>query len=193
MTTAVDTTVLDALRIEVPVEMERRNPAALIDQGRCVQATRVGIEALRYFGFEARPLTTLMMCGNAAWVEWMANDNPMPMPDEVWSVGIDPVAKGRGFPAHLVLALGSNLLDLDAGLYARPHKGIHIPSTLMLPLLDQEEGLPIAGAELDEGGAIIYGRPRTWPDFYGSGAWKNTQKWAGPVIRRMRDRLEVER
>lgn len=191
--------ILDALCAEVPVELARRNPPALLRQvgrGSCVQATRVGIEALRYFGFTARPLVTLMITGNAAWCEWMAKDSPQPMPDEVWSVGVDSrvIPGQRAFPGHLVLTLGGLLIDLDAGFYSRPEHGIHIPPALVIPLTTEQRALDngaLAGLDLEGGGAILYGRHETPPDFRRSGAWRETQKWAGPVIRRMRDRLAV--
>lgn len=182
--------VLDALRQEVPVEIYRRNPAEVLrasKRGSCVQATRMGVEALKYFGVEAKPLVTLAITGNAAWVEWMKLEDPdAPWSDEVWSVGTDPNLKEgeRGYPAHLVIEIDGQLLDLDAGFSARPEKGIHVPATVLLPLT--EFG---AGIDLDEGGVLLYRRHSTKVDYRQSGAWRNSQKWAGPVIRRMRDRL----
>jgi hypothetical protein len=184
--------ILDILREEVPREIEARVPAEdarSVNRGRCVQATRVGIEALRYFGITGKPLVTLMLTGNAAWAEWMLAGSPQPMPDEVWSVGINPNDDGPGFPAHLVISLDGLLLDLDAGFYARPERGIHVPPTILAPIEQKIEDGPIAGVDLDEGGAIIYGRHFAPPQYTGSGAWKNTATWAGPVIRRMRERL----
>lgn len=194
MTTAlVAADVLDALREEVPREIEERVPAAEMRElqiGRCIQATRVGLEALRYFGVEAKPLVTLMMVGNAAWAEWMLAGSPQPMPDEVWSVGIDPKECGRrGFPGHLVILVEEHLLDLDAGLYARPQHGIFVPPTILTPVRPMREDGPIAGEDLEDGGAIIYGNHFDPPNYRTSGAWKNTASWAGPVIRRMKERL----
>ncbi len=193
--------ILDALRAEVPVEMARRNPPELLRQvgrGSCVQATRVGIEALRYFGVKAEPLTVMMICGNLAWAEWMKLDTfgSEQMPDEAWSVGIDPVLHPgeRGFPGHLVIEVDGNLLDLDAGFYSRPDRGIHIPPTVLIPLATDRkiiENGNLAGIDLDDGGVILYGQHLNPPPFRQSGAWRETGKWAGPVIRRMRDRLEA--
>jgi hypothetical protein len=188
--------ILDALRAEVPVEIYRRNEYELLrsqQRGSCVQATRMGIEALRYFGVHAKPLVTLLMVGNAAWVDWMADPDRSPdnWPDDVWSVGTDPVpGKERGYPAHLVIEIDGMLLDLDTRFAARPEKGIHVPDTLYLPI--RPEGMSpdlLAGTPLDEGGIALY-RPHTPKvDFHASGAWKDSRKWSGPVIRRMRERL----
>lgn len=193
--------ILDALRAEVPVELARRNPPELLRQvgrGSCVQATRVGIEALNYFGVKAKPLTVMMICGNNAWAEWMKLDTfgSEQMPDEAWSVGIDPVLRPgeRGFPGHLVIEVDGQLLDLDAGFYSRPDRGIHIPETVLVPLSTDPTVLGngnLAGIDLDDGGVILYGQHHGAPDFRTSGAWRDTAKWAGPVIRRMRDRLEA--
>ena len=190
--------LLDLLREEVPREIESRVSTAdarATGRGRCVQATRVGIETLRYFGIEARPMVTLMMTGNEAWVQWMLAGQPQPMPDEVWSVGINPEHRpeDRGYPAHLVMRIGGLLLDLDSGLYARPERGIHLPPTVLTPFVVQDEGRPIAAVDLPGGGAVIYHDRSAYavppPDFRSIGAWKATAKWAGPVIRRMRERV----
>lgn len=191
--------LLDLLRVEVPREIESRVPMAharRTERGRCVQATRVGIEALAYFGIQAKPLVTLFMTGNLAWVEWMLAGQQQPMPDEVWSVGIDPEHRpeDRGYPAHLVIEIEGQILDLDTGLYARPHKGIHLPPTMLIPIRnDGANGRPIAAQDLEGGGAVVYHHRSAYhappPDYRGTGAWKETKKWTGPVIRRMREAL----
>lgn len=194
--------VLDLLRVEVPREIESHVPTAYArrnDRGRCVQATRVGIEALRYFGIEARPLVTTMMVGNEDWVRWMLDGQPLPMPDEVWSVGIDPEPReDRGYPAHLVIEIDGQILDLDAGFYSRPHKGIYLPPSVIVPIQRQDDPhLPIAALDLDDGGAIVYhdraiAHHVPPPDYRSTGAWKQTGKWTGPVIRRMREALALQ-
>jgi hypothetical protein len=186
--------IIEALRIEVPPEIEHHVPtewARQAQRGRCVQATRVGLEALRYFGVPARPLVTTMITGNLAWAEWVTAGRPDPMPEEVWAVGIDPDERGRGFPAHLVIGIHGHLLDLDAGFYARPQHTILMPETILLPVIEgAEPGATIAASDLPEGGVVLYYEPPTRPpNFRSSGAWKETRKWTGPVIRRMRERL----
>jgi hypothetical protein len=186
--------ILDALRAEVPVELYTRNEYDLLrEQGRgsCVQATRIGIEALRYFGVAAKPLVTLMGVGNAAWVEWMEAGGPAAsdMPEGAWAVGTDPRVKegDRGFPAHLVIEIDGHLLDLDAGFSARPEREIHVPATLLIPLRDGEV---VATASLDGGGLAFYKAHKPKLNFREIGAWRDSRKWTGPVIRRMRDRLD---
>lgn len=190
--------VLDLLREEVPREIESRVPtehARATQRGRCVQSTHVGIAALEYFGIKSKPLVTLIMAGNAAWSEWMIAGQEQPMPDEAWSVGTNPVhnPEDKGYPAHLVIEIDGQLLDLDAGFYARPHKGIHVPPTILTPIRPKVPNGPIAGTDLEDGGAVIYydrsAHKTAPPNFRGSGAWKHTATWAGPVIRRMRERL----
>jgi len=187
--------IVALLREEVPAEIERWVPRHLAGQagwGRCIQATRVGLEVLRYFGVEARPLVTLLITGNRAWAEWMLDGSPQPMPDEAWAVGIDDeLHEGqRGFPGHLVIELDGQLLDLDAGFYARPERGIFVPPTVLVEMTPVEETGALAGTDLAEGGALLYGQHRGTPvNFRGTGAWKHTVTWAGPVIRRMRDQL----
>ena len=186
--------ILDALCAEVPAEIQRRNPLAVqraARRGSCVQSTRVGIEALRYFGVEAKPLVTLLMTGNAAWVEWMGQDvPPLPMPDPVWAVGTDPEQQGeRGYPAHLVIAYDGGLLDLDAGFYTRPERHIHIPPTVFLPLMEPGPNGVIAATSLKDEGVLFYREWKSEIDFRQIGAWRDSRKWAGPVIRAMKERL----
>lgn len=194
--------IIDVLRDEVPPEIEKYAPAVWSREenggrGRCIQHTRVGIEALAYFGVRAKPLLTGLLTGNQAWCEWMLAGSPQPMPDEVWSVGVDPTETERGgFPAHLVIEFEAEdqrwLLDLDAGFYARPERGIHVPPTVLTPLDQQRPDGPLAGADLEGGGAILYGPCLPRYDFRKTKAWRETKKWTGPVIRRMRDRLKEE-
>jgi hypothetical protein len=186
--------ILDALREEVPVEVYQRNEYDVLrEQGRgsCVQATRMGIEALRYFGVPAKPLVTLMGVGNAAWVEWMEAGGPnvSDMPEEAWAVGTDPTERPneRGYPAHLVIEIDGHLLDLDAMISARPERGIHVPPTLLIPLRD---GDVVATTALAEGGLAFYKAHTPKLNFREIGAWRDSRKWTGPVIRRMRDRLD---
>lgn len=194
------TEILDALRAEVPVELARRNPPELLRQagrGSCVQGVRVGLEALSYFGISAKPLVTLMITGNQSWVEWMADGSPEPMPDEAWSVGIDSRVKpgDRGFPGHLVIEIDGQILDLDAGFYSRPQHGMIIPPTVLVPITTDPIALDygnLAGFDLEGGGVILYGEHHSPPNYTRSGAWRETRKWAGPVIRRMKDRLGKE-
>jgi hypothetical protein len=185
--------ILDALRAEVPVEIYRRNEYELLREqkrGSCVQATRMGIEALKYFGVAAKPLVTLMGVGNAAWCEWMDAGGPAvsEMPEGAWAVGTDPVEREgeRGFPAHLVIEIDGHLLDLDAGFSARPEREIHVPPTLLIPLRD---GDIVATTMLEEGGIAFYKAHTPKLNFREMGAWRDSRKWTGPVIRRMRDRL----
>lgn len=176
-------TIVEALRVEVPRRIDEFLPHALTPgRGRCLPATRIGMEALAYFGVESKPLVTLAMAGNEAWLQWINDGGVPPMPEEAWSVGIDPRATGEGYPAHLVLRVGEAIVDLDARFFSRPAKGMTVPDTVVVPV-------PAPYLPLDEGGIISYVVHPDPPPFRHAGDWRRSQKEAGLLIRRMRERL----
>lgn len=189
--------IVEALMGIAPTAILTALPRRWPTDGRCVIATRVGIEALRYFGIEAKPLVSAAMAGNAAWARWYHEGRPMPWPDEVWNVGVGIDAeyvendhrRPTGFNAHLVVLAeldeGPVVIDLDSGQFARPDRSI-------LPL-DATVGWwrddTIAVVELAEEGVLIYKRHLDPPPFKQAPDWKGGKSIAGPVIRLMREQL----
>ena len=190
--------VLDLASEIVPSYLEEILPReTLRSPGRCLVATRVGMEALRYFGIASEPMFCEALGANRAWLDWTTESYPdppvSPMPDEAWSVYVGPGSGNPDVPgieAHAVLVVGDDLLDLDSGQFARPAKGILVPESLKIPI-EIRHGRRSAGLDLDGGGTLGYAELRKPPH-----NWRSTPDWrlsprdAGPVIRRIRERIE---
>jgi len=188
--TADKEAVIEAMRRAIPAIVLAALPRHLaVPTGRCLTTTRVGLETLRYFGIDSRPLVTQSVAANAAWVAWQASGAGGEMPDEAWSVasGFVP-SEGPGLNAHVVLLVGDELLDLDAGAAARPPRGIHVAPTERLPW-DPEHG---ASRDLEEGGVLVYLPHPHPPQFKHTPDWRDATALAGPVIRIVRAAVEGE-
>lgn len=180
-------TIIEMVRELVPRLIDRELPHELTPGvGRCLPASRVGMEALRYFGIAADPYPCLALAANREWLEWRDAGMPGEMPDEAWAVAIDPRdERQRHYNAHMVLGVGPELLDLDARQLARPHKGIFIPETVLA--LWEEDG---GALELAEGGALVYVPHIGGAKRYSTALdWRISATWAGPVIREIKKRL----
>jgi len=192
--------VVEAVRDVVPRAVDELIPLAVraeIGKGACLTATRIGVEALRYFGVECRPLATKTIATNARWIEWAKSGAPErgeSMPDDCWSVVVGVAeTPGRGLDAHVVVEVNRMLLlDLDARQLARVERGIVVPETLLLPLVDDEARGRWSSATLDDGGNVTYVALRSVPTNYRNAAdWRRAQSGAGRAIRELRDRLAV--
>jgi hypothetical protein len=191
--------LISLLRLHVPDVVEEFLPRTLTPgSGRCLPATRIGLETLRYFGVGAEPLPTRAMAVNAAWQEWMHGDakGEPPMPDEAWSVGVGWPVEGRGVNLHLIIAIdngfGRYFLDLDSGQFSRPNRAMPVEPTLCLPFTEKERTgrmFRTAGVGLEGGGRIDYvehPNPESWKQGLD---WRHAKKQAGKVIRRIRAEL----
>jgi hypothetical protein len=180
--------IIETLRERVPRIIDRELPYSLTTgQGRCLPSSRIALETFAYFGIEAKPMVTVAISANREWIEWQEAGGEGEMPDEAWSVAIDPRPEtGGGYPGHLVVEIDGNLLDLDARGLARPAHGIRIPETVLLPLYDRAAVL-----NLDKGGILVYGEHRCPPSWRGAKDWRIAKPWAGEVIRALKERDAV--
>ena len=188
--TADKEAVIKAMRRAIPAIVLAAIPRHLpVPKGRCLTTTRVGLETLRYFGIDSRPLVTQSLAANSAWVEWQASEAGGEMPDEAWSVAVG-FSRGetKGIDAHVVLLVGDELLDLDAGQAARPQRGIHVAPTERLPW-DPEHG---ASRDLEEDGVLVYLPHPHPPQFKQALDWQRAPRLVGPVIRIVRAAVEGE-
>jgi hypothetical protein len=192
--------VVDLLAEIVPRVMREEFDGAV--NGLCLNATRVGFEALRYFGIPSTPVVLSAIAANREWLEWRSKWDDAesqlavgPMPGEAWSValgfGQNPSKLGgSGYDAHLALAVGAGgylLVDLDSGQMSRPERGIHVEPGVVVPWDGKA-----AWVELPEGGAIAYGlhvATEPLPNYRQAGGWRKSGQYAGPVIREIRGRL----
>lgn len=168
------------------------------DGSTCLQSSRVGLEALRYFGVHAEPKIVRAIAGNEPWLDWMfeldwqPGPGKKPMPEEAWAVGVDPEYKPgeRRFPGHMVLLVGDGLLDLSSGQLSRPERGMRVSPTVWTPLLEEARRPLLAIVELDDNGALIYGEDPEPARYVEATAWRTTATWSGPIIRWMKSVLE---
>ena len=176
--------IIETLREKTPRIIDRELPHNLtIGQGRCLPASRIGLETFAYFGIDAKPLIMGAVSANREWVEWMdATEGKTEMPDEAWSVGIDPVDRGNGFAGHMVVKVDDHLLDLDARQFARENHGIFVPETIYEPLADDDS----LNLDLPEDGMLCYVKHVRPPRWQHATDWKIARTWAGEVIREIK-------
>ncbi len=187
-----------------PVLHERANPG-----GRCVLATRLGIDVLARFGLHAEPHVVVAEIANAAYIQWIEDGAPGGDQEQLargaWLVSNDPAKRrphgGHELPAqvpppkapwdgHLVLVVRDRqrdlLVDLDVQQFARPTRGIVPPPALVLPWNGD-----LTGSEFRQGGGACAYRP--WPadqpiaDFRTAPDWqRDLRDIVDPLVRAVR-------
>ena len=182
--------VVVAARVVVPRILDEVLPLPLPrGDGRCLVASRIGLEALRYFEVGVAPLPTRALAVDRNWIEWQREGAEPPMPAGSWSVGVGWETDAPGLSAHVVLELEDDglLLDLDSAQLARPHRGILVPRSVLTPLVVDGEGRTWAAVDLEEGGQLTYIPHPSPPAFRSAPDWRRSgQRLAGRAIREMR-------
>lgn len=158
--------------------------------GRCVAATRAGLDVLNRFGIDAEPLAVDVRAFNPAAVQWILDGSPggpeeftrrgcyMLTSDVPDGAPVLPPTRpngGRGWGRHLVLRVPSRglVLDLDMRQLARPEFGVDVPDAAAFTWGDA------AGLVLDTpGGARIVYTPRDDRAYLDAPDWRH----ASPAI-----------
>lgn len=165
----------------------------------CVAATRVGLDVLGYFGIAARPTAVAYMAfspESAAWHDAHPDAPPEQVAPVGWSVGTYGAGQlrgeqgGREWDGHLVVVAPSldRLLDLSIDQANRPHRGLHLPTPLVLPhpagWWDADPQRPAVfqqtGPDGTPGPRVIY-RAMTGP---GARNYRDGRDWRGTPQRR---------
>lgn len=192
--------VLEYVTKLAPVAMAEaaENEGYALAPNICIMATKVGIQALDYFGIKAIPVTCNLVVGNAAWVEWMKDGMPKPMPDEAWSVSVhEQNTDGPGYNGHVMLRADDMLADLNFGQVSRPEKNMTFPAAAIFPLDEEQRANFEAGKEVvyfGPGGevVIIHHTPGR-KSFMKAKDWTRHQKSpTGVLIRAVRSVLDAE-
>lgn len=120
--------VLDAMQPVVRREMLKE-----FTPDCCIATTRVLKRALAVFGIEAEPVAVGVRIYNAA-MRRLLNRAPLPTDPRkkerllaltgAWGIGICPHGNEERFGGHLVLRVGSLLVDASLQQAERPNKGI---------------------------------------------------------------------
>jgi hypothetical protein len=162
----------------------------------CILATRIGIEALRYFGIEAEPRPVIAMFFNKVEADGfdtgLDGEAVKALPG-AWGVGIgvdrNAPDKRHGWNGHLVIEITGYLIDLNSGQASRPEQQMPVPSSLTLKRPAVFEGR--LAYTLEDGVRAVYEpladqRWRQAPDWRGDDRHRRT---TGKVIRAMRKLL----
>ncbi len=137
----------------------------------CIAATKVGVQVLREWGIEARPLLVgvTARCPSTAF-------------SPAYEVIIDHRSSkkcgGPGLSGHLVIAgrVGAKefLLDLSAYQMDRPERGLHVPRGIYVAV--DKLSLPLAVDTGDSQSVVTYERHRS-PKH---SRWRDTPDWLLP-------------
>lgn len=122
---------------------------------RCVNATRVTIEALRVLGLMATPLSVVAQVFNSAAVAGKSNaDGGYAIATETCPAAADE----NGWAGHLVAIVGNKwLVDAAAGQFARPERGIDVAEVIVAPITRRFlRGRDPCGFKNTKGAALTY-------------------------------------
>lgn len=173
----------------------------------CVFSTRVGLDALRYFGVDAEPFPVKAIVGNREWVEAVdriqagekLNAREVEATGarfvEIDTADLKPMPDGRrGFPGHLVIALpwADEIVDLDLGQFRREHKNIYVPRVghFNVPQGFFTEG-SATGYKFERDTTAVYCHlPKPLRPYQTGKDWTTKNSVTGKVIRAIRADLE---
>lgn len=176
--TADQSAVLDALtEVARPLILEHFNPDS------CIASTRVGIDALAYFGMRGEPLPVTGVLFNPEAMnllqQGMSMDDLKKQMDAIpadadggpWSLGLGVGTQQPGaWAGHLVVALPQQhaVVDLSADQASRPHKNMPVqPYHVVIEDPEWWEGTqPMATFTTANGTALILDRRTADPDGY---------------------------
>lgn len=100
---------------------------------RCIVATRLGIEALAYFGIPASPLPCRVDIFNPEYCKLraagVADPNEL-LAGGAYMVSIDAGNHRGGYGGHLMIELPDGVMDLNFGQFSRPLKNMTLPEVM---------------------------------------------------------------
>jgi len=142
----------EALVTEAPAIIAR----AVTTRNRCVFATGVGIQVLRYFGVDGVPYLVNAGAMNQEWADWeRAGREGDPVALGAYAVVVSDEAQGPGLSGHLVIHVPAweTLLDLDLQQFRREHKGIRPPDAAAFEF---RMGRGVYQYSLPDGGVLLF-------------------------------------
>jgi hypothetical protein len=179
---------------------------------RCVNATRVCLDAMRAFHVRAEALSVDAILVNAAWLELTANlgrglnEGPS-SPEELevfqrrgaWAVGIDTKARSTDnehnvWPGHLVAVVQKEwIIDGAAVQMSRPTKGMHLPDVFVgYAPRNFLRGRDRATYASGEGARLVYEarvKDRSWETLSGFQCHEHNATMTHEIVARMNTRL----
>lgn len=149
-----------------------RAPMPTGGSGKCIEATRYLIEALRPLGIKARPLPCAIVVANNAAIDPILQGLPADQwPADAWSIGVDPNQPhpGSQWNGHLIAEHELFICDLSLGEMSRPAKNLHLePTVIPRALLTQTDQGFIARNESTL--LMVFPRPEL-------AAWRKGSAW----------------
>ena len=119
--------------------------AAVFTPNCCLNASRVTLDVLRHFGITAHPESVLVSLYNPTWVLLVEAHGRRPVTEAEaqqwvamggWCLGCgglkEPSEAHGGWDGHLVVRVGSMIIDPSAGQFDRPEKGIMVPQIVTI-------------------------------------------------------------
>jgi hypothetical protein len=194
--------VIDLLVQRAPSHIDRDYR----EGSRCVAATRIAYDVLRYFGIRGKALPVEALAANApAWEairEATQRGEPLTREQEdelvargAWYVQIDTETNTPGrYAGHLVLGIEEPIfdgergfVDLDLQQFRREQKGILLPDAISASVFPEWwTGEAEARYPLAEDGMFIVRRLREYRPFQHTPDWKRQHPCVGPLIREIR-------
>jgi len=184
----------DAQVVAALVKVARPVILSEFEARSCIASTRIGMDALEYFGVKAVPIPLMIMIFNAEAHEMLrAGKDLLELQAETlkytptdpggpWTMGVGAeVENGDGWAGHLVVGLPQMrlLVDLSFDQASRPLKGLKFTGPQLLPVLEpdwwlkKERYFQLLG-KTDDGREVLLVLDNQAPDPEG---YKKSRNW----------------
>jgi hypothetical protein len=133
----------------LPVRLARAASEILVPEfftpDCCVNATWVAVEVLRRFGVEADAYHCHVLVANPTFLALVKREGALRDSAQArrwqeagaWMLDVDEREEGDGrYPGHVVCVADGYLIDLSAGQFNRPRKGIDVPAAFAAKIPD---------------------------------------------------------
>lgn len=117
--------------------------AAEVDPHACILASRTAVETFRYFGVDAEAVPVTVIVCNAVAFPLLQSEVPLAdWPETAWSIGVGLGGTNpTGYEAHMVVRIPDVAwVDLTAGQFSRPQRGIPVPDVIWLEATNGTDG-----------------------------------------------------
>jgi hypothetical protein len=174
--------------------------------GRCLNATRIAIDALAAFSIQAKPLSVKTFAWNRPYHELLMTlgrsigADDLARRPEAWAVGIDVESHPdddlrNAWAGHLVAVVQDHLIDCAADQFSRPAHAMTFPDVVVIPGVSKrflKSKQRLARENTIEGSWIAYeARAEDRSFVYLSGFQRHVwnQEIAAETVARMRHRM----
>lgn len=129
----------------------------------CILSTKIALQVLTHFGFDARPVAVHVFITNARFYQALDTGEitldtpPWNQPDNCYALGLGLIENDPANCQHVVVVVGNTMLDLTLDQASRPQHGIVLgPTAFRIPnAIDHFEDQPYQ-FEMNDGAILIY-------------------------------------